>query len=279
VKLRELELELKVELDAAGFADPGFETRQLLSNLMNISSGELLRREHQTVDDELQKKARHWAAERIRGMPLAYLAGKKGFYKYEFFVEPGVLVPRPETEHVIEVAINRVGEQKLQVNNLIDLGCGSGILAISLAQEFRGAHVYAVDASVPAIKLTERNAEKLGVRVTAKLTRVEDFAPSARFELVVANPPYIAHGDANVQESVHAFEPHAALYALDQGLAAIRAWSQWAYHHMQEGGVLVMEIGTGQSGLVGSIMSGLGFKSVQVAKDLAGHDRVVSAVR
>src|SRR6185437_3911732 len=99
------------------------------------------------------------------------------------------------------------------------------------------------------------------------------------FELVVANPPYIAKNDPNVQPSVHAFEPHAALYADEQGLAAIRAWSQWAYRNMTENGVLVMEIGTGQSGLVRSIMSAIGFKDIQAANDLAGHDRVVSAVR
>jgi release factor glutamine methyltransferase len=279
VKLRELELELKVELDAAGFADPGFESRQILINLLNISSGELLRREHQSVDEELRKKARHWASERIRGVPLAYLAGKKGFYKYEFLVEPGVLVPRPETEHVIEVALTRVREQNLQINNLVDLGCGAGVLALSLAQEFCGARTVAVDASAQAIALTERNAEKLGVRVSAKVSRVEDFVPDAQFELVVANPPYIARGDANVQASVHAFEPHAALYADDEGLAAIRAWSQWAYRNMREGGLIVMEIGTGQQASARAIMSGLGFQAIQVTKDLAGHDRVVSAIR
>ena len=279
MKLRELELELKIELDAAGFDDPGFESRQILATLLGVTSGDLLRREGQTVDEELRKKARHWGNERIRGVPLAYLAWEKGFYKYEFFVGPGVLVPRPETEHVIEVALERARELKLQVANLIDLGCGSGILAVSLAQEFRGARAFAVDAAAEAIALTQKNADKFGVRLTICEARVEDFVPDVSFDLVVANPPYIAKSDSSVQPSVHAFEPHAALYAEDNGLAAIRAWSQWAQKYMRAGGLLVMEIGTSQKLSVESIMSGLGFTAIQTTKDLAGHDRVVSAMR
>jgi release factor glutamine methyltransferase len=281
MKTAELELEIKTELGAAGFDDPGFEARQLISGVLNLSAGELLMREHQELGPDIVKKSRHWAAERVRGVPLAYLTGKKGFFKYEFFVEPGVLVPRPESEHAIEVALRRTSEQKLHIKNLADLGSGTGILGLSLLVEFPAAHLTALDISAVAARVTRRNAEKLSVgdRFTMVEKAVEDFVPSEKFDLVVANPPYIAKGDANVQPSVVAHEPHEALFADGNGLGAIARWSRWVSLHLAPGGIFVCEIGTGQSAEVRDIMSGLNFREIRVEKDLAGHDRIVSAVR
>ncbi|MGZ3723619.1 MAG: peptide chain release factor N(5)-glutamine methyltransferase [Bdellovibrionales bacterium] len=281
MKIRELEQEIKTELEAAGLEDPGFETRQIIAGILNIASGELMLREHQELSEETIKKTRHWAAQRVRGIPLAYLTGKKGFYKYEFFVEQGVLVPRPESELVVETALARVNARKLKVLNLADLGCGSGILGLCLLLEFPQAELIAVDSSAVAAKVTLRNAEALGVekRMQMVVSEVERYSPPHRFELVVANPPYIAEGDTNVQPSVHQHEPHEALYAADNGLAAIAKWSEWAHLTLVPGGIFVCEIGAGQSSQVKDIMSKLNFSEIQVAKDFAGHDRVVSAQR
>jgi release factor glutamine methyltransferase len=209
------------------------------------------------------------------------LSGKKGFFKYEFFVEAGVLVPRPESEHAIEVALQRTSERKLRIQNLADLGSGTGILGLSLLVEFPSARLTAIDSSPVAARVSRRNAEKLGVseQVTMVEMAVEDYVPPEKFELVVANPPYIAEGDANVQDSVHAHEPHAALYADENGLGAIRRWSRWVNLHLAPGGIFVCEIGTGQSDRVRAIMSELNFRDIRVEKDLAGHDRIISATR
>jgi release factor glutamine methyltransferase len=278
VTLRELEREMKTQLQAA-FADPAFETRQILSATLQINSGELLFREDKEVDAAAVEKSRHWASERARGIPLAYLTGVKGFYKHEFFVEPGVLVPRPESEHIVEVALQRVGEQKLHIKNLADLGCGSGILGLSLALEFPQSTLWAVDNSQAARRVTLRNAEKLGVRNRMQMIErgVESFKPNVAFELIVANPPYIAEGDAAVEASVHQHEPHSALYAGENGLADIRAWSQWSSRHLVKNGLFVCEIGASQSAAARDIMAGLKYKDIRITKDLAGHDRVISA--
>jgi release factor glutamine methyltransferase len=281
MKLRELELETKTELEAAGLADPGFEARQIISAALEFTAAELVTREHQDLDVKAIEKCRHWTAERVRGVPLAYLSGKKGFYKYEFFVEPGVLVPRPESELAIEVALRRTSEQKLHIRNLADLGSGTGILGLSLLIEFPAAHLTAIDVSPVAARVTRRNAEKLGAldRFTMVEKAVEDVVPLQKFELVVANPPYIARGDLNVQPSVEAHEPHAALFADENGLGAIRRWSLWAGIHLAPAGLFVCEIGTGQAVRVRDIMNRLKFRDIRVDQDLAGHDRIVSAVR
>lgn len=281
MKLRELELEIKTELEAAGFSDPGFEGRQILSELLGITSGQLILREHQELDAETIKKARHWTAERVRGVPLAYLSGSKGFFKHEFFVEPGVLVPRPESEHAVEVALARAREERLHVQHIADLGSGTGILGLSLLVEFPAAHLIAIDRSLTAVRVTKRNAEKLGVTNRANIIQsaVEDVTPLAKFELVVANPPYISESDPNVQRSVHEHEPHEALYSDENGLGAIKRWSRWTHQHLRAGGIFVCEIGAGQMDEVRDIMSKLNFKDIRLEKDLAGFDRILSAIR
>ncbi len=218
---------------------------------------------------------RSWAQERARGVPLAYLTGKKGFWKNEFLVEPGILIPRPETEHVLEVALAR-GRQVL---NFADLGCGSGCLGLSLLKEIKTATLWTVDSSALACAVTQKNAKALGLEARVVQSEVVAWRPPVQFELIVANPPYVALGDMNVQDSVHAFEPHAALYSGADGLDAIRAWSAWASRHLALGGVFVCEIGAGQMSAAREIMLGLQLEKIEIDKDLAGHERVISAER
>jgi release factor glutamine methyltransferase len=231
---------------------------------------------HLVAAAENEMQARDWAARRLKGEPLAYLTGTKGFYKYEFAVAAGVLIPRPESEHVVEVALKR----KPGAKTIADLGAGSGCIGLSLVSELEDAHLWSVDASDRACQTVSLNSIDLAVddRVTVIYKNVEDWQPTRRFDLVVANPPYIAVGDKNVQKSVHDFEPHAALYSGAEGLDAIRSWSAWAAGHLEDGGIFVCEIGTGQSPHVLDIMRNRGFVDLQVTRDLAGHDRVVSGM-
>jgi release factor glutamine methyltransferase len=192
-----------------------------------------------------------------------------------------VLVPRPESELVVETALARVKERGLEILNLADLGSGSGILGLSLLGELPKARLTAVDVSPAAARVTSINADALNLKSRMQMIEaaVESFTPAHDFELVVANPPYIAYDDADVQPSVVDHEPHEALFAADNGLAAIRGWSAWAHANLVSGGIYVCEIGAGQSAAAEDIMSKLGFRDIRVAKDLAGHDRVVSAQR
>jgi release factor glutamine methyltransferase len=273
--VQELDHELRILLKDC--EQPAREARQILISLLAFSGAQLITSFDQKVEAALADRARHWASRRNEGYPLAYLTGKKGFYKFDFAVIPGVLVPRPETEHVVEVALARAQV----VRNFVDLGCGSGCLGLSLLSEWPEANLCAIDASPQATGLTLKNAEQLGLKSRTQVvtSEVERFKPERALDLVVANPPYIAEGDLNVQKSVHQHEPHEALYSGPDGLAAIRSWAKWSSHYLRPGGVFVCEIGSSQSDLVQEIMSASGFEKIQCAKDLAGHDRVVSAVK
>ena len=264
--MKHLEDEITRQFRRAGLADPAQEARALIRCAESNS---------QSVNIQA------WAAERIRGVPLAYLTGKKGFYKSEFHVRPGVLIPRPETEHVLEIALARVRAQNLTVRNLADLGCGSGCLGLSLLQELTAAHLWAIDRSAVACAVTTQNAGALNLlpNVTVIHEDVAAWQPKTEFELIVANPPYIADHDPAVQRSVHDFEPHEALYSGADGLEAIRQWSTWGLCHLVCGGVLVCEIGAGHKRVVQEIIGQLGFEAVNFAQDLSGRDRVISAIK
>lgn len=275
---RALEIELLAQLKVAGLEQPELEARALLLELLGWDLTALVMNHDKPASPDQIAQAHVWASRRGEGYPLAYLSGRKGFYKHEFIVAPGVLIPRPETEHVLEVALQRLTEQKLSVHHFADLGCGSGCLGLSLVGELPSARLHVVDASSDAVALTRRNAEALGLEIDAVLSTVENWEPSINFELIVANPPYIAEADPRVQKSVDKYEPHAALYSGADGLHAIRTWSDWSRRHLVNGGIFVCEIGAGQSPVVEDILEGLGFTHIEVKPDLAGHDRVVSAL-
>lgn len=198
------------------FEDPKLEARHLLMEALMLDLNGLILNGDSEVDAASLAEVETWKQERLKGVPLAYLSGHKAFYKSDFFVQPGVLVPRPETEFVVEVALQRAGSSA----RIADLGCGSGCIGLSLLREIPDAKLVAVDSSKIAIEVTLQNARQLKLenRVEAVESSVEKWNSPQLFDLVVANPPYIAEGDERVQASVHAHEPHSALYSFDNGL-------------------------------------------------------------
>ena len=263
------------------FEDPKLEARHLVMEAMDMDLNALILNGDTPTSMVDLAKIEMWKLERLKGVPLAYLCGHKDFYKSRFVVRPGVLVPRPETELVVEVALARGANAK----KIADFGCGSGCIGLSLIKELPNASLLAIDKSTAACEVTRENAMKLHLseRVETVNKSVEEWDWSGRgvrgIDLIVANPPYIAEGDPSVQKSVHDFEPHEALYAADQGLADIREWIRIAWLHLTTGGVLVVEIGSGQSAQVREIMSTIGFENIQAASDLNKIERVVSAIK
>ncbi len=260
------------------FDQPSFEARELLQALLKLSSAELITREEIALTESSQARLTAWLKKRAEGVPLAYLSGVKGFYKHEFVVMPGVLVPRPESELVVEVALRK---KPFGVKRLADFGAGSGCIGLSVLSEIEEAKLFAIDASPVAANVTAKNAEKLELdeRVVVAQKPVENWSPLAPMDLIVANPPYIDRGDRNVQKSVHDHEPHEALYAEDNGLSCIRLWTKKAFSCLRPGGLFVCEVGAGQSAAAMEIMSSAGFKDVASDRDLAGVERVVSGVK
>jgi release factor glutamine methyltransferase len=209
---------------------------------------------------------------RLQGEPVAYIRGHQEFWSLLLEVSPAVLIPRPETELVVErtLALLRPDAQEMA-----DLGTGSGAIALAVASERPSLQVTAVDASGDALEIARRNAARLQL-ANVRFERGSWFAPLAgrRFDVVAANPPYIARGDANLGADVARFEPEIALIAGTTGLEAIEQIVGQAGAHLRPGGWLILEHGWTQAGAVRDRLVRSGFAHVRSHADLAGHERV-----
>jgi release factor glutamine methyltransferase len=274
--LHQMLAELRKKFDRE--EDPAVEARALMRAALDLDFNGLVLNDRELSANE-KLKIEQWTDRRLLGEPLAYISGEKAFYKYEFKVEPGILIPRPETELLVTVGLKRA--RRSAGVRIADLGCGSGCVGLTLLKELENSELFAVDASETACRVTAENAAALGVQARVYVLRsdVKLWRPEARFDLIVANPPYIPEGDSAVEKNVHKYEPHEALYSGADGFQAIREWVSWAPRYLREGGVMALEIGAGQSAAVVEIMEQAGFSDVQIQKDFAGIDRIISGKR
>jgi release factor glutamine methyltransferase len=241
-------------------------------------------------------------ARRAAGEPTQYLTGKQEFWGLEFEVTPAVLIPRPETEHVVEVALERLGERGIKINMktgapnpalyIADIGTGSGCLAVALAQELPHAEIVATDISAPALEVARRNAEKHAVAGRIQfleanlLERVFHKSQASNheprfFDLVVSNPPYIAHADAaSLPVEVRHHEPHSALFGGATGVEIYAQLIQQAGELLDRGGILVLELGHDSADAVRKMFHAeRRWANVSLTNDLAGIPRVIAAER
>lgn len=219
---------------------------------------------------------------RLRGEPLAYLIKTKGFYKYEFKVQAGVLVPRPETEFVVEAALNFLKSDESS-RNIYDFGVGSGCIGLTVLKEAPQVRLYGWDKSKTCISIAQENAKLLKVDSRAEFFEADvgsfQFSQWPKADLIVSNPPYIAKSDSRVEANVLKYEPAEALFSGDTGLELIFLWSQIAYDQLKPSGGLVMEVGIDQRKSIDEYLKKVGFKRVSWVKDLAGIDRVFVALK
>ncbi len=216
---------------------------------------------------------------RVRlGEPLQYVLGRWGFRHLDLAVDPRVLIPRPETEEVAGVAIEIA--RRHQPRRVLDLGTGSGAIGLSAAFELplEGTEVWITDIDDDALAVARANLAGIGraarnVRV-AQGSWFEAIARGERFDVIVANPPYIADGDPAVESRVVDHEPHLALFSGADGLDAIRILIDGAVEHLSDGGSLVLEIGYDQGPTVSNLMMAAGFSLAEIRRDAAGQDRI-----
>ncbi|MCC7326030.1 MAG: peptide chain release factor N(5)-glutamine methyltransferase [Burkholderiales bacterium] len=215
------------------------------------------------------------ARRRRDGEPVAYLTAVREFWGLELHVSPQVLIPRPETETLVELALEWLPHDAAA--RIADLGTGSGAIALALASERPQALVVATDASAAALEIAQENARRLAVRnvVFARSDWYSDI-DSAPFAMIVCNPPYVASGDAHLSEGDLRFEPAAALVSGVDGLAALRQIVAGAPSHLAPGGALVVEHGYDQSEAVVELLRAAGFGGIVVRRDLAGIARVAA---
>ena len=262
-------------LKDAGIDNSAREAEWLLEAVTGKSSWEIKTFRHRLDDDDAARLA-ELLRRRTNGEPLQYITGIAGFSGVELFVGPGVFIPRPETETVAEVAMSHLPEGGL----IVDLGTGSGAIALAIAVERQDARIYATEQSAQAFQWAEKNRSALAAGV--KLLRGDLFLPlsadlKGTIDVVVSNPPYVASAEARrLPTEVLDHEPPEALFAGDDGLAVIRRISTDAPEWLTEGGWLVLEIGEEQAEGATTIVRRAGFNDVAVGRDLAGRDRVLS---
>jgi release factor glutamine methyltransferase len=207
--------------------------------------------------------------ERLQGKPTQYITKKQEFYGREFRVSPDVLIPRPETEHVVEVAL------EIEARRILDVGTGSGALAVTLQLE-RGAEVWATDISEAAAKVARSNAESLGASVRFVVCDLMTAMPAESMDLIVSNPPYVpATQREGLQREVRDFEPHVALFAGDSGFELYDRIVADAPRVLRPGGWLVMELGFGSLNHVQAALAN--WSQQRILPDMAGIPRVIAA--
>jgi release factor glutamine methyltransferase len=217
---------------------------------------------------------------RYTGEPIQYITGEAEFYGLPFHVTPDVLIPRLETEHLIEKVVELA--PLFPKPRIVDVGTGSGAIAIALAHEWPSAVITAIDVSAPALELAHRNAKRIGFSDRVRFMPGDLLAPveTERFDFIVSNPPYVPAADRDsLAIEVREHEPALALFAGEDGLDVYRRLIPAAFAVLEPGGFLVMEIGYGQSQAVDALMSEAGFEQIEFVPDLQGIARVVSGRR
>ncbi len=258
-------------LSASGLVP--FEARLLLAHVLRRDRAWLAAHADETVTAEQAKIFDALARRRRDGEPVAYLLGRREFYGLDLEITPDVLIPRPETELLVDLALARLPADREA--RILDLGTGSGAVALAIAAERRKARVIGIDVSSPALALAARNAVRLGIgNVAFVASDWFDALPNERFDLIAGNPPYVAAGDAHLTEGDLRHEPQEALTPGGDGLGAIRAIVAAAPAHLARGGWLLLEHGHDQVDAVGVLFGDAGFVDIGAARDLAGIWRV-----
>ncbi|MCP3725420.1 peptide chain release factor N(5)-glutamine methyltransferase [Paraburkholderia sp. CNPSo 3272] len=258
---------------------PALEARILLMHVLGWRRTELITRGDEALDAARVDAYRALEARRVRGEPIAQLVGAREFYGLDFDVTPDVLIPRPDTELLVETALAAL--EGIAQPRVLDLGTGSGAIAVALAAARPDARVWAVDRSAAALEVAARNAAKLldAQRPGGPLAFVagswyDTLDAALRFEAIVSNPPYIASGDPHLEQGDLRFEPRGALTDEADGLTALRAIVAGAPARLAPGGVLWMEHGYDQAAAVRALLNDAGFRDVRSERDLAGIERI-----
>ncbi|PHS03394.1 MAG: protein-(glutamine-N5) methyltransferase, release factor-specific [Blastopirellula sp.] len=272
-------------LQTQGSDSARLDAELLLASACDCQRIVLYTRFDEVVDDSIRSQFRALVKKRSAGMPVAYLLGFKEFYSLEFKVDQNVLIPRPETEHLVIETLDRLklyqGDSPARV---IDVGTGSGAVAITLAKESPQTELTAVDISKPALNIAHKNAVKHQVQDRIRLLESDlmtNLPEQEQFDFVVSNPPYIGENEKpEMPRDVLDFEPHIALFAEEEGLALIRRLVEESKTRLVPGGWLLMEMGPVISDRAVEIITNSGgYQQIEVVKDLAQLPRILVAQR
>jgi len=267
-------------LEAADIPSARLDAEVLLSFCLGCDRLEFYKNPVMTISETQLTAFRNIIARRLQWEPVAYITGRKEFWSFTLEVNSSVLIPRPDTEIIIEEALDVYRNFTSLPVRILDIGTGSGAIAIALAKEIPGAKVVATDISIAALNLAQKNAATLGLKEKIDFRQGNLFEPvDGFFNIIVSNPPYIAANDyEELPASVKAFEPREALFAGESGLEFYEKLIYQADGYLQKNGWLLLEIGAKQEAGIRGIIEGSGFYDrIEMRKDYAGLPRVIKA--
>jgi release factor glutamine methyltransferase len=263
-------------LDAAGCETARLDAALLLAQATGWDRAHLAAEPEARLPVGASREFGEMVRRRVRREPVAYILGRKGFRRIELLVDRRVLIPRPETELLVDLAL------EVQPSRVLDVGTGSGAIALAVADELEQARVTAIDTSFDAVRVAQANTERLGLtdRVDVVLrgpSSLKGAEPDGRsFDLLLANLPYVSEDEwADLAPELREYEPREALVAGPTGLESIEALAEELFGLAPRPAVVALEIGAGQADEVSRLISAAGYAEVEVRPDLAGHDRVV----
>lgn len=267
MRLSDWVLEAAAALEAGGVESPLLDARLLAAHALGRDRSWVMAHPEEEVPAGFCRSEVERRATRV---PLAYILGRREFFGREFVVDESVLVPRQETEHLVEVVLDLCGQD--QGASVLDIGTGSGCVGLTIKAENPLLQVTLSDVSEAALKTAVQNAESLGVEVEACVSDLFERFEGRRFDFVVSNPPYVSLADS-LQDEVRLYEPHTALYAGESGVEVYERLAQEAMAHTAC--AIVLEIGAGQKAAVTALFESAGWRHSLTREDLAGIPRVV----
>ena len=269
--------------------EPELEARWILERAAGVDESAVIAGIEIELEDVHQDFIESAVTRRLEGVPLAYILGEKEFYSLSFVVNPNVLIPRPESEHIVEEAIVWSKKNNLKEPRILDLGAGSGCIGLSVAKNLEGSKLCSVDVSVEALDVVDFNSKSLGLNERSSLLymQVEEMNSAdlpeffeGKADLILANPPYVDEGDPEIEDNVKKYEPAMALFADEQGYGSIRRWSKQLEDLMAPTCLVLFEVGSSQGQRSKEIFEELEiFDTVEVLKDYSGRERIVRAER
>lgn len=268
----------RADLEARKVPEAQANVEFIMASVLRAGRGELPLHSGRVLAENQERSFKHLVGQRCKRVPLAYLLGTQPFMGLEILVTKDALIPRPETEEVVAEAIRLLKPKAAQGLNLIEIGTGTGCIALALSKEFPQATVYATDISPDALKLALKNAlanhQSRGIRFIKEDLFKPEASPQKWADMVISNPPYIPSAEIPKLQAEVLHEPFMALDGGRDGLDAIRAIIATAPRFLKPGGYIVLEIGSGQGVAVQGLLEKGGFAGVHVKKDLQGLDRI-----
>lgn len=272
--------DLRTRLQQAGIEQPGLEARMLLGAATGLDTAQLIAHGTDPATDEQAARADTFCQRRCAGEPMAHILGRRSFWTLDLGVSPACLIPRPETELLVEQALQAIDALATDAPRVLDLGTGPGTIILALKHERPRIRAFASDRSYAALQQAQANAHELGLSVALwQGDWLDALAPTVGLDVITCNPPYIDPEDPHLTRGDLRFEPRSALTADAHGLADLYRVIDTARAHLTRGGWLLLEHGFDQGPSVRDRLQRAGYQAIRTLKDPAGHERTTLGMR